>query len=246
MPRLPECDDMTNMTLTVREAATRIGIRPNAVYIAIRTGRLSASKNGGGSKSAQSLRVKLEDLEDLKANIITRKIYPYSREKLIAFLREWVVQHGEVPSQLNFKKDPNMPSSKPYYRVFGSWGNAIRLLGLEPKKTGGMNPNCLKAAAEAKRGKHSNSWKGGRFKSRRGYIYIFKPDHPNATKSGYVLEHRYIMSQSLGRPLNPWETVHHKNKIKDNNNINNLELFTRRTHKGQIECPYCGGIFAIR
>jgi len=59
-----------------------------------------------------------------------------------------------------------------------------------------------------------------------GYVYIVKPNHPNTRKSnGNILEHRYVMSTYLKRPLKKNEVVHHINLIKTDNRIENLMLF---------------------
>lgn len=79
-------------------------------------------------------------------------------------------------------------------------------------------------------GKRSYNWKGGKVVNVYGYIEVWNPQHPNAKKSGYVLEHRKIMSEHLGRPLETNEEVHHKNGNKKDNRIENLELLDKREH----------------
>lgn len=69
------------------------------------------------------------------------------------------------------------------------------------------------------------AWKGGVVRSRRGYVRLHLPDHPDANPRGYVLEHRLVMERKLGRRLLPEEVVHHINQIKDDNREENLELF---------------------
>lgn len=67
-----------------------------------------------------------------------------------------------------------------------------------------------------------------------GYVLIYVgKDTPGVPKSGVVLEHRWVMQQALGRPLTDLENVHHKNGIRSDNRIENLELWTRSQPPGQ-------------
>jgi hypothetical protein len=87
-------------------------------------------------------------------------------------------------------------------------------------------------AAENKswaRGEGAVGWKGGRVTERHGYILIYAPDHPNAVGL-YVLEHRLVMERALGRLLLAHEHVHHKNEIRTDNRIENLELTSNPDH----------------
>ena len=76
--------------------------------------------------------------------------------------------------------------------------------------------------------KHHPWPKEGRTKNNRGYILIrLHPDDfffSMIGKNGYVLEHRLAMAKHLKRCLLPWEVVHHKNGIKDDNRLENLAL----------------------
>ena len=76
-----------------------------------------------------------------------------------------------------------------------------------------------------RKGKDAPGWKGG-FYYKDGYKYIVQSDHRNVRSNGYVIEHRLVMEEHLGRYLTPDETVHHKNGIRDDNRIENLELWT--------------------
>jgi hypothetical protein len=89
-----------------------------------------------------------------------------------------------------------------------------------------------------KRAKHPN-WRGGVYKGVNGYMYTMLPESdPYAgmlNNHGYVKVCRYNMAKFLGRPLTRLETVHHKNKVKTDDRIENLTLFPTSSEHNAFE-----------
>ena len=86
----------------------------------------------------------------------------------------------------------------------------------------------------------NGNWKGGRRIDKGGYILVRKPNHPHATKAGYVREHRIAVEQAIGRFLLPTEVVHHIDDDPSNNKFSNLIVFENQavhisqTMKGKV------------
>lgn len=99
-------------------------------------------------------------------------------------------------------------------------------------------------------------WKIEKIIKKGEYLYCIVRDHPRRTKNDYVLLHRVVVENHLGRLLTPDEVVHHKDGDKFNNSIDNLEVLGNsqhvREHKlenGQswvdLKCPQCDLIFSL-
>jgi len=69
--------------------------------------------------------------------------------------------------------------------------------------------------------------------TKQGYVKLCLIDHPFAKKKGHIFQHVIVMSDHLGRALFKGETVHHKNGIRDDNRIENLELWNVAQPAGQ-------------
>ena len=80
------------------------------------------------------------------------------------------------------------------------------------------------------KGSSSGRWNGGRRINGCGYVVVFDPQHEMSNPQGYVLEHRKIVSDLIGRPLQRNEHVHHKNGDREDNSPENLELMLIGSH----------------
>lgn len=141
-------------------------------------------------------------------------------------IKHWIEVDGEtqqwIADELQRTLDPRV-TAKLIYKV-------CKKHGIQCQRTGPRS------------GEGHPDWKGGRTTNKDGYIEVYCPDHPNRRKhTPYVLEHRLVMERHLGRYLTRQEVVHHRNGVKDDNRIENLELFsTNGEHLSETlkgKCP---------
>jgi hypothetical protein len=102
---------------------------------------------------------------------------------------------------------------------------------------------CSRACTYAgSKGKKAAHWRGGRYVTAEGYVKVYAPDHPESHgRGGYVMEHRLVMEQVLGRRLVKGESVHHINGQHGDNRPENLQLRQGKHGAGvRLRCADCG------
>lgn len=110
-----------------------------------------------------------------------------------------------------------------------------------------LNHLCRRCGSLRNRckGKGHGMWKGGRIVNGGGYVEVWvdktNPYYQMANHYNYIPEHRLVMAQSLGRCLLKEEIVHHKNGIKTDNQIENLELTKNGKHATDHHKGYTDG-----
>ncbi len=70
----------------------------------------------------------------------------------------------------------------------------------------------------------------GEIVSQGDYMFIYKPEHPRASKHGYVRHHIYVWEQTAGKMLPEGWHVHHLNGIYKDNRPQNLVALPSKKH----------------
>lgn len=87
-------------------------------------------------------------------------------------------------------------------------------------------------------GERAAHWQGGEAIQRGGRMKIYLPDHPEANARGYVWRARVVAEQTIGRPLQPEEVVHHIDGDETNDAPENLMVFPNQAeharHHGKM------------
>ena len=63
-----------------------------------------------------------------------------------------------------------------------------------------------------------------------GYVALYMPNHPDAVSRGYVLQHRIVAEEKIGRRLRDDEDVHHINHDRADNRPENIQVLTHSEH----------------
>jgi protein-arginine kinase activator protein McsA len=93
---------------------------------------------------------------------------------------------------------------------------------------------CRTASNAAQRRVARGGQPGKKTVDHHGYVHVYYPEHHSVVgrKRKVVFEHRLVMEQMMGRPLQSNEEVHHLNGKRDDNRPENLELWIKRQPAG--------------
>lgn len=172
----------------------------------------------------------------------------YSIESISGMKSKFNIQIDEIVIQTNCGKDcrnetcslVRCPSCTKERLVRNAYIHSQRIKGI-------FTGQCVSCNAKKRNRKWSDgfhpSYKGHKKLTKDGYVSISlkslrdTPDFDIAEKMSWssgnirrVLEHRLVMAKHISRPLEKHEIVHHKNGIKTDNRIENLELLTIKSH----------------
>jgi uncharacterized Zn finger protein (UPF0148 family) len=122
-------------------------------------------------------------------------------------------------------------SGKDYWLFKDACPDCKTILWRRKEALGKLCTHCVQKSLQRPSTENHPRWVNGRRKRKDGYIEItLAPSDPLFVmahhKKHIALEHRIVVARSLGRPLKPWEIVHHRNRNRADNQLENLELIS--------------------
>jgi transposase len=240
--------------MPVTEIQKTLGISQTALYRLLRRGgfKPNAPRSGGGQRVftvEQDKQVAEEYRQGMSMEQLAAKYNVWRKSVKSALRREGVTLRR--PGPVKHVVDPAIAE-----QLLADWHAGLtqyaiaKKHGMKEAKVWSILKDCFpNALAKASRRSRHYAWQGGR-RNHMGYVMVLlesgHPFYAMAVSDGYVLEHRLVMAEFLGRPLGPKETVHHIDGNRSNNFISNLQLRHGQHGKGVIyHCADCGSFNVV-
>ena len=206
--------EVYNKYLSLKKTAEFFGVSKTIIYYYVKKFNLSINPPDSERKADYKDPEKLEKAYKKSGSLTkTANYFGVSKKLILNHMKKFNIQRND--SDITHK---DIDIDK-----------ALKLLnkGMTVKEVAKIcNVSTVTLAKKFKKqGLKADQYHKGYIKTWAGYIKIYKPEHPRTDSKGYVHEHTLIMEKNLGRLLNNNEIVHHINEIKDDNRIENLELF---------------------
>ena len=230
----------------VRDIARRLKVTDSTVSeILLQQGLHTRLKRGENSTARRKIKPEQEPelvrlYEEGATQVELAKKYGCTTTVVCKMLRQAGVLRGRRPVS-PYRNDPEFIA-----RIALRWEAGATITGISTEMQIGAKSvsRILRdhgIPPQRASGEKHGMWKGGRTVDENGYIHVTLPrGHVlfGMTKdSGYVLEHRLVMAEYLGRPLLNHESVHHIDGVRHNNDVENLQL--RIGQHGAHVCYRC-------
>ena len=116
-------------------------------------------------------------------------------------------------------------------------GKELQVLGNNLRRGNSKSCGCADLQRKRQKAQLCHNWSGGRWINKDGYVMVYITDadkkYIRSSSRTYELEHVLVMSRHMNRMLTKEETVHHINGKRDDNRIENLELWSSSHPPGQ-------------